>query len=127
MRLVSKSIFFQRLGAIKRTSFRHLLYTKIWPHFSVHNIYCIPQYGCISLYTALTVYHSIAAFLCTQHLLYTTVLLHFSVHIAFTVYHSIAAFLWAWVCLCQCRKCGKMSYLFFLKFKQVAISAGNNK
>ena len=44
------------------------------------HIYCTPQYCCISLYTAFIVHQSIVAFLCTQNLLYTTVLLHFSVH-----------------------------------------------
>ena len=67
----------------------YLLYKTVWLHFSGHGwasagkverccIYCIPQYGCISLGMGVLV-------------------LGMWRDIVFTVYHSMAVFLWAWV------------------------------
>ena len=68
----------------------YLLYTKVWLYFSGHGfasagnvercfIYCIPQYGCISLGMGVLV-------------------LGMWRDVVFTVYHSMTVFLWAWVC-----------------------------
>ena len=124
---------------------QEICYAAVSPHFSVH--------------TAFTVYHSMAAFLCTQHLLYTTVLLHFSVHSIYcTPQYCIAAFLCTqhllystpqYCCIslytaftvlyttvwlhfsghgCASASAGNVERcrICFLKFKQVAISAGKN-
>ena len=81
----------------------YLLYTTVWLYFSGHGcasagnmdrccIYCIKQYGCISLGMGVPV-------------------LGVWRDVVFTVYHSMAVFLWSWVC--QCWECGEMLYLLY--------------
>ena len=69
----------------------HLLYTTVWLYFSGHGcasagnmeicIYCISQYGCISLGMGVLV-----------------LVLGIWRDVVFTLFHSMAVFLWAWVC-----------------------------